>query len=376
MSGHVDDLEPLTAEDIRSLGFEPTADGWRQADGVVVEDKPDGIELVRASTITPRPVEWAWQERIPLGTTTVLAGIPGLGKSTITLDLAARWSRGQQQGDLKGQPVNVLLATAEDSPEQTIVPRLLAAGTDLDRAHFVRVRRGGYPGGITLPDDIDPLAGKIREVGARVLIVDPFAAHLSERVNSWRDHDVRRAMAPVHHIADEMGLAVLLVMHLKKGDEREVLHKIGGSGGVPAAARSVLLVGADPTDPEGSSRVLAFAKSNLGPEAPSIRYRIEAREADGIPTSGIAWLEEDPDVRAADLVGGRDAGAQATEAAWEFLAEELAAGPKPAEELRARWKRRGGSYSTLKRAKRNHRVESFRVTYGGPWLWRLSDQEP
>ena len=50
-------------------------------------------------TVKPSDVSWLWPGRIPRGKVTLLAGDPGLGKSFVTMDLAARVSRAAEWPD-------------------------------------------------------------------------------------------------------------------------------------------------------------------------------------------------------------------------------------------------------------------------------------
>jgi hypothetical protein len=49
--------------------------------------------------VEPEGVRWLWPGRIPSGKLTILSGDPGLGKSFLTIDLAARVSRGMPWPD-------------------------------------------------------------------------------------------------------------------------------------------------------------------------------------------------------------------------------------------------------------------------------------
>ena len=116
------------------------------------------VVITPASRITPRPVSWLWEGRIPLGELTLLAGMGGLGKSILACDRAARLSRGQLDGDRRGDPVSVIYMTAEDSWESTLVPRLMAAGANLDRIMNVEIPGDdGYEEGLSIPEDITDL---------------------------------------------------------------------------------------------------------------------------------------------------------------------------------------------------------------------------
>ena len=57
--------------------------------------------LVRASDVKPQCVKWFWRHRIPLRKTTSLSGLPDVGKSMVTVDLAARVSSGTPWPDRK-----------------------------------------------------------------------------------------------------------------------------------------------------------------------------------------------------------------------------------------------------------------------------------
>src|SRR5207249_11464451 len=123
--------------------------------------------------------------------------------------------------------------------------------------------------------------------------------------NSHRDQDVRRALAPLARLAEETAAAVIAIVHLNKSEVPHVLGRVCGSVGFVAAARSVLLLGPDPDDPQGPTRVLAHAKSNLSPLAPALRLRIEERHLDDLPirTSVLVWCGEAAGVSAGDLLG-------------------------------------------------------------------------
>lgn len=102
---------------------------------VPVKDGGDAAVVVNLHSVAPRPVEWLWPGRVPLGKVTILSGDPNLGKSFLTLDLAARVSAGLPWPDGTGPAArgSVILLSAEDDVADTLVPRLVAAGADLSR---------------------------------------------------------------------------------------------------------------------------------------------------------------------------------------------------------------------------------------------------
>jgi hypothetical protein len=233
-------------------------------------------------------------------------------------------------------------------------------------------------GSILIPDDLPAIRGKMEEVGARLLVVDPLVAHLPGSVNSWRDQDVRRALAPLARMADDLHAAVIVIVHLNKREVADVLSRISGSVGIGAAVRSILLAAPDP-DPATSAgtRLLAHAKTNFGEIAPALRYRIEGRTVDGpegpIKTSGIVWFGEVSGVRADDLLvkptSGEEQNQREEAAAW--LKEVLGKGPQPAKKVLREARENGISEGTLLRAKRGLGVKSVKTAYDGPWCWTL-----
>ena len=88
----------------------------------------------RVADVARERVTWLWPGYLPVGKVVVLDGDPGLGKSTLTADLAARVTVGKPMPDGSGggEPGAVVLLSAEDGLADTIAPRLELAGADLD----------------------------------------------------------------------------------------------------------------------------------------------------------------------------------------------------------------------------------------------------
>jgi hypothetical protein len=330
---------------------------------------------VAAADVRREQVEWCWPGRIPLRGVSLVVGDPGLGKSLLTCALAARVSHADGVA---------LIATAEDSLAATVRPRLEAAGADLDRVAFVEMQADdGLPTGLFLPDDTDELERLVEECGAEYLVVDPLTAHLPADVNSWRDQSVRLALAPLHALAERQRCAVVVVVHLNKALSSEPLRRIGGSVGIPAAARSVLLLARDPDD--DGRRVLAHVKCNLATLAPSLLDELEPvllPVMNGEPDVETVRLVEkgESDHQGGDLLGPSSTGDSeergAREEAQEFLRLELAQGPRPAREIAKAARDAGIKERTLDRAKQKLRVRSEReggIGGEGVWFWRIPE---
>ena len=219
------------------------------------------------------------------------------------------------------------MVTYEDHIASVVRPRLEAAGAELGHVHAIGIKEAdGTEGLLTLPDDIELIRQAIERTGARLLTVDPIVASLSGEINSHRDQDIRRVLAPLAQLAEQYDVAAIIVMHVNKSQAKELMRRVGGSVGFSGAARSILLLGRDPNDPDGERgprRVLAHGKCNVGPEMPSLLLEIESVQLGELNTSRLRWLGES-ETTIAELLGGDDGERTDTELAGEWLADELA----------------------------------------------------
>jgi hypothetical protein len=325
---------------------------------------------------------WALRHRVPLGSITILAGAPKQGKSTWTLDLAAKLSRGEADGDLYGEPAASVILSYEDDFGATLVPRLIAAGADLSQIHLLEptvTTPDGDGGLVTLSTDLDRIAEECERVGARLLVIDPLMAALAEGTDSHRDQAVRRALAPVGKLAELLDLAALVISHTNKGQDGDLIRRIGASVGLTGAARSLMLMGSDPRDPQGAdgvSRVLV-SRGNLAPPVPALTYELESTsiEHDGqsIDTSRLVSTGE-ADVEPHELLAPPEPASQTEVAvAKDWLRENLADGKwHDSGPLKERAGGEGISERTLKRAKQALRVEDRREGFPAVTSWHLS----
>ncbi len=338
------------------------------------EADDEGTEIIArpVSDIEAEPVEWLEEGTIPIGVITLLAGREGLGKSQEACRVAARTTRG-----LNGPAKDVFYLSAEDAPSFTIRPRLEAAGANLERVHLLTMKRDGVEGGLDLPDDIEELSTLAHGYDIGLIIVDPLLAHVPDKIDSWKDQSIRRVLAPLAKLTMDRKLAALAILHLNKAPGSDPLLRIGGSIGLPAAARSVLLLARDPEDVEdGPRRVLAHIKCNLAPLAASRNLTIKQLELPGgITTSHLTDCGESG-LRGSDLLQVKDDEEKGElDAAIDFLETELAGGEVLARGVLKQARQAGVSERTLRRAKQSLGVISRKCNFKGGWVWELLESK-
>jgi hypothetical protein len=348
-----------------------------RSDDAADSTKP-GLVLECLADVAARPVSWLWKGHIPLGAITLLVGRPGEGKSFVTLDFAARLTRGTPWPDGSDCPKgSVILMSAEDHPATTIRPRLDAAGADVGRVHLLSAiryvdDRGPYERLITLAD-VDAIAEAIKcTPDCRLVIIDPIGAYLGAQVDAHRDNEVRGILRPIAQLAERHEVAVLIVAHRRKSDGLTADDLALGSRAFTAAARAVWHLTHDPQNK--ARRLLLPGKLNLASRTSGMAFSIV-----GDPPR-LAWetnpvaMDADDALRAESRRPGPSAEATAAAVAW--LRTALAAGPRPAKELMDAWCGQGGSEKTLRRAKTALKVEACRFVVAGPWWWKLPAREP
>lgn len=297
---------------------------------------------------------------------TILQGDPGLGKSTLALDIASKVSSNAPMPDGSvsdlGEKAQVLLLSAEDGVGDTIRPRLDAAGAEQARISIPAENRH-----FLIPNDADLLRDAMNHINAHLLIIDPLSAFLDSSINSWNNQHVRRALSPLSELAEQLNAAVLVIDHLNKKSGVAAIQRGGGSIGFNAAARSVLLVCKHPKEPE--TFVLASVKSNLGPPPPSLMYSTVEAENNAVK---LEWKGDCP-YEADELVAGSFElpGSRKLAIAIEFLQNKLATGSVLAKVIEREATSSGISTRTLSRARKELGVTSAPVGLRGDWALSL-----
>lgn len=221
----------------------------------------------------PHKTWWAWQNYVPMGTVTIIAGTAGVGKSTILTRMAADWSKGLLDGDLKGEPTTVLMAAGEDDFGRQVVPKLMAAGADLERVEEFYVEMDsesakGIQTMFQLGDDLDDLRADIEDSGAKVVILDPIISFMEGSPD--RPKEVRQALDPVAKLAQELNVAIVCVMHWRKG-HGSIAEKLSGAHAWRDICRSYIAVA---RDKQTGNTVAQQDKNNYGPDGDAWAYAL------------------------------------------------------------------------------------------------------
>ena len=328
-----------------------------------------GLVVVRLSDVTPEAVVPIWATRIYRKKLHLLVGDPGLGKSTLLLDVMARMTRGAPWPDLGFAPVcEALVLSAEDDLGDTIRPRLDALGADVRRVHAITAVRSGEGGRqFSLTEDLarlDRFLLQHPEVG--LVGIDPLSAYLGSGTDSYKDADVRAILGPLATLAAERDVAIVGIMHLGKGGQRPALYRVLGSIAFTAAARLVLAVAEHP-DKDGR-RVLAPVKQNICAPSATLAFRLD----DG----RLSWegaVEGGVDLDAVLGGGAPDHDERRDAAAW--LLDLLADEEMTAKDVQAAARDAGIGWRSVEAAKAKLHVRSRLIGSGrsGRWHWRLPE---
>jgi|MTBAKSStandDraft_1061840.scaffolds.fasta_scaffold08437_6 putative DNA primase/helicase len=335
------------------------------------------VKLVCAADIKPEAVKWLWPGWIPRGKLSLLAGAPGTGKSTlafaiaVTVSISGIWPDGGQadQG-------NVVIWSGEDDAADTIIPRLIACGSDLSRIHILGGMSGPDPRTFDPAKDLPALQQALKGRGVTLLIVDPVVSAVAS--DSHKNTEVRRSLQPLVDLAADAGCAVLGISHFSKGTAgRDPVERVTGSLAFGALARVVLATAKLPEE-HGGARLLARAKSNIGPDTGGFHYHLEQVEIPGYPgifNSRVLWGKA-VDGAARDLLAEaerNDDNKTETDMATEWLTDLLTTGSMKASDVTREAKAAGIGSKPLRSAREKLGVKTTKKGFPGCWWWSLPE---
>jgi putative DNA primase/helicase len=376
---------PETAVAVEGTSL-PKAEGPKVATAAEDDEEaidPADVVTVCLDDVVATEVSWLWQDRVPLKKVTLFAGEAKLGKSYLTMDLAARVSVGAPVpcGGGECMPMgSVIILSAEDDLDDTIKPRLIAAGADCSKIHSLATIRlsNGKLGPFNL-GYVPHLEVAVRRFpDTKLVIIDPVTHYLGSKVDDHKATHLREALDPLKQLASRLGVAIVIVTHLNKGTGTKALARVLGSGAYTALARSNWLVFRDPKDP--SRRLMLSGGTNLVEDPPGLAYTIANRsvvwEDELIPMTADEALLAESRERSEQQAAGKTSKSQ--EAA-RWLHEILDGGMKiPSAEIEKIAKEKGFARSALWKAKDD--IIGFKACKGhgefaGQWYWSIPPEK-
>jgi|GEM_PF-2290843 len=387
--------------DIGAKASKPAAEAFRDFDFSKAKDKtkteePKGAQTLSyqiASKTKTEKISWLWPERIPANELSIIGGDPDCGKSTLVYDLIAKITHGNAMPNEEGnvQQGAALVLTAEDSVKSVLVPRLKAAGADLNQViildAMVKVEGGNRL--LDLAVDLDRIKATLahlakQKIIVRLVTIDPITAYLGAGVNSFKAADMRRLLTPLREWAEANKITVLIVTHLNKsGTSSNPLNRLTDSHALGALSRSAWLCAPERDDDGNETGRFLFmrAKGNLAKRSvKNLAYRFEGVDValdDGSTYNHprIAWdsIVETTAREAFDPDYGKSRTKQDTAAM--FLKAALADGPVPVEKIKELAEARDLGWRTVETAKAKLSVISEPVGFGpgSHHAWRLRD---
>ena len=273
------------------------------------------------------------------------------------LNLAAILTKGEQLPftDECIEPMNVIYQNTEDDADDTVIPRFLKAGGDVNRIFFIDEKSKA----LSFSDD--RIGTTIRETEAKLIIFDPLTSYIGGDVSINLANEVRSRMNYLIDVARETGCAVVIVGHLNKMSGTKAMYRSLGSIDVVGSARSCLLIGTSNDNPE--HRIMAVQKSNLAEKGKSIEFSVR---------DGKVTFIKELDITADELVNsfsssaGKREGTK-NELAKETLLEMLSDGAKSQQEIISKMNELGISRRTVENVKSELGIKSMKM--GKHWIW-------
>jgi putative DNA primase/helicase len=363
---------------IKAKGFDGTV---AQFEAMIAAERKSIRGAVSASPIDTRnakSVPWLYTGRFPGGKLTILDGDPGLSKSMFSLGLSVSVLTGKKfLGLIKPETTGgVVLLSAEDDLDDTIIPRLLAAGCPHgvvpNLLHIPCIKSNGLQFSLADPFDREDLKDIIKSIDAKLVVIDPLNAYLGDKADSHNDQKMRQVLGPLSDMANQTGAMILGLRHLNKAGGGKAIYRGLGSIGYTAAARANFFAAEHPEEP--GNFVVAASKFNLGPKPSSFKYKLAFAEVPGV--SGLVPYVANGEF--CDLSANDLAAAQSEEAnsggklkeAIDFLQERLSNGPVKAKDLEKAAFKEGVKQATLRRAKDRLKIKSTQMKTD--WYWDLT----
>jgi len=282
------------------------------------------------------------------------------------LAIAAKLTNGDLMYDNgHGLPQNVVYMSAEDSTG-LLKFRFDRLAGDPKRLYFLPFASDGKLEKCIDLRDLELLEEVITKVKPALIVVDPIQAYIRADVDIYRTNAVREVMHGLGRLAEKHNVAIVPLRHRTKANQNR--SGLSGIGSVDfnAAARSVLLVGADPDNKD--ERVMIQTKSSYARLGEPQGFSITA---DGLNNPVFKWMGVSKLNEAA--IDAKEEEPGKLEEAIDFLKVELAAGAQDVGKIKKAASKAGISESTLRRARRNMGVQVHCEDKNtNHWIWKLA----
>jgi len=322
----------------------------------------------RADKVKIKKIRWLWYNRLPEGKFGLIGGDPGTCKTFLTLYIIAILTQGKHWPDCKNtnKACKALILSAEDDAEDTIVPRLIAAGAKLSNIRILTgVKDNTKDDWFNLQKHIPVLEDILKKTPSlKIIVIDPLNAYLGGG-DSHKDSDVRGILGPLIKLASKYNVTVLSVMHLNKSQKNAPMYRFIGGIGFMAAARFSWLVERDRDNPEW----LYFApmKTNLSVSPTTMRFTISK--------GCVTFDKEEYRLTGSDLLCA-DKKIRKVDDAVLWLKDILSDGPKSFWTIQKKNKDRKNkrfTKGTIDRAKITLKIRPYKESkQHGQWVWALN----
>ena len=243
--------------------------------------------FIKYSDVETKQIDWLWFPYLPKGMVSIVQGDPKCGKTFMLIDIISRITRGDYKplSCEKFDVGNVIFQNSDDPIEYSLKERFEKQKADTTRVFCVDEKQEKL-----YFNSLEKLEKLIEEQKPVLVVIDPIQAYMGDG-DSNSMVQVRNALAPLKILAEQYNVAIVLVQHLKKGNETKAIYKGAGSIDFVGFARSMLMVVKDTGNDE---RLFIHTTSNVAKEGHCLSYKISK--------NGLEWLDDRGEVNADELI--------------------------------------------------------------------------
>lgn len=314
----------------------------------------NNVRICTFDEIKAEEISWLWKPYIAFGKLTVIQGDPGTGKTTLALAIASLISKNRQMPTGKLKPVdgNVIFQSGEDSPKDTIKPRLVACKADCSKIAFMETDKRL---------DLKMFEEAIVSTNAKFAVIDPLQAFLSVNQDITSTKNMRPLLRELGNVAERTGSAIVIIGHMNKNDRRKGIYRGLGSIDITAAARSVLLIGKRKNNED--IRFMTQIKNNLSAFGKTISFKINNQ-------GGVDFLGE-CDISEDELLSSNEEKKTKYQIAKDTINAMLLSGDRKSNDIFDACMKAGVSASTMTYVKKQLCIKSIKKI--DDWYWTLNE---